>query len=70
MPASTAIITDEISAVKRFHKIGKSHFSPTIKTKDRQARTVEMTRFQCDTCHVPQVDAKELVDTRFVGVTQ
>jgi nitrate reductase cytochrome c-type subunit len=29
-----------------------------------------MDRFQCDTCHVPQVDAKPLVDSKFVGVTK
>ena len=34
------------------------------------SRRVEMSRFQCDTCHVPQVDAKELVDSKFVGVTK
>jgi nitrate reductase cytochrome c-type subunit len=29
-----------------------------------------MSRFQCDSCHVPQVDAKPLVETRFIGVTK
>ena len=31
---------------------------------------VEMSRYQCDSCHVPQVDAKPLVDNAFVGVTK
>ena len=31
---------------------------------------VEMSRYQCDTCHVPQVDAKPLVDNVFNGVTK
>ncbi len=61
-------ITDELRGQK-MPKMGKSHFSQTVKAKDGTP-AVEMTRFQCDTCHVPQVDAKELVDTRFVGVTQ
>lgn len=59
-------ITDELRGQK-VPKIGKSHFSTTLKRRDGSP-AVEMTRFQCDTCHVPQVDAKPLVDSRFVGV--
>ena len=29
-----------------------------------------MSRYQCNNCHVPQVDAKPLVDSLFVGVTK
>lgn len=61
-------ITDELRGQK-VPKIGKSHFSKTLKKKDGSP-AVEMTRFQCDTCHVPQVDAKPLVDNKFVGVTK
>lgn len=61
-------ITDELRGQK-VPKIGKSHFSATIKKKDGTP-AVEMTRFQCDNCHVPQVDAKPLVDSKFVGVTK
>lgn len=61
-------ITDELRGQK-VPKIGKSHFSTTIKKKDGSP-AVEMTRFQCDSCHVPQVDAKPLVDSKFVGVTK
>jgi nitrate reductase (cytochrome), electron transfer subunit len=61
-------ITDELRGQK-VPKIGESHFSKTIKKKNGQP-AVEMSRFQCDTCHVPQVDAKPLVDTKFVGVTK
>lgn len=61
-------ITDELRGQK-VPKIGESHFSKTLKKKDGKP-AVEMNRFQCDTCHVPQVDAKPLVDTKFVGVTK
>lgn len=61
-------ITDELRGQK-VPKVGESHFSKTIKRKDGKP-AVSMDRFQCDTCHVPQVDAKELVDTKFVGVTK
>ena len=60
--------TEEIRGQK-IPQIGASHFSKNLKTKSGKP-AVEMTRFQCDTCHVPQVDAKELVDSRFVGVTK
>lgn len=61
-------ITDELRGQK-VPKIGESHFSKTVKKRDGSP-AVEMSRFQCDTCHVPQVDAKPLVDTKFVGVTK
>jgi cytochrome c-type protein NapB len=61
-------ITDELRGQK-VPKIGESHFSKTVKKKDGKP-AVEMNRFQCDTCHVPQVDAKPLVDSKFVGVTK
>jgi nitrate reductase (cytochrome), electron transfer subunit len=61
-------ITDELRGQK-VPKIGQSHFSTTIKKKDGSP-AVEMSRFQCDSCHVPQVDAKPLVDSKFVGVTK
>lgn len=61
-------ITDELRGQK-VPKIGQSHFSKTAKRKDGSP-AVEMSRFQCDSCHVPQVDAKPLVDSLFVGVTK
>ncbi len=60
--------TEEIRGQK-IPQIGTSHFSKTLKTKAGKP-ALEMTRFQCDSCHVPQVDAKDLVDSRFVGVTK
>jgi cytochrome c-type protein NapB len=60
--------TEEIRGQK-IPQIGTSHFSTTVKTKSGKP-ALDMSRFQCDSCHVPQVDAKELVDSRFVGVTK
>lgn len=54
---------------QKIPQIGASHFSKTL-TNAAGKPVLEMSRFQCDSCHVPQVDAKELVDSRFVGVTK
>jgi cytochrome c-type protein NapB len=40
-------------------KIGESHLTV--------AAAVRMERYQCNTCHVPQVDAKPLVANNFSG---
>jgi cytochrome c-type protein NapB len=61
-------ITDELRGQK-IPKVGQSHFSKTAKRRDGSP-AVDMSRFQCDSCHVPQVDAKPLVDSLFVGVTK
>jgi cytochrome c-type protein NapB len=61
-------LTDELRG-KKVPRVGESHFSKTAKTRDGKP-AVEMTRFQCNNCHVPQVDAKELVDNKFVGATK
>lgn len=50
-------------------QMGESHFSKTAKRKDGSP-AVSMDRYQCDSCHVAQVDAKPLVDNKFVGVTK
>jgi cytochrome c-type protein NapB len=60
--------TTEIRGQK-IPQIGTSHFSKTAMAKDGKP-VLEMTRFQCDSCHVPQVDAKPLVESRFVGVVK
>jgi cytochrome c-type protein NapB len=39
-------------------KMAESHFT---------GQNVSMTRWQCNNCHVPQVDAKPLVEQNFVG---
>lgn len=61
-------VSDELNG-KKMPKMGVSHFSKTKKEKDGSP-AVEMSRFQCNTCHVAQVDAKPLVDNQFVGVTK
>lgn len=58
-------LTQELRGQK-VPQMGVSHF---IKGKTGK-QGVSMDRFQCDTCHVPQVDAKPLVDSKFVGVTK
>ncbi len=61
-------ITDELRGQK-IPKAGLSHFSPTRKRPDGKP-DIEMVRYQCNNCHVPQVDARPLVDSQFVGVTK
>lgn len=51
---------------KKAPKIGDSHFL----IGDDLKKTLTMDRYQCNTCHVPQVDAKPLVDNTFVGNIQ
>ena len=48
-------------------KVGDSHF------KDRDGKTlteVSQARYQCTACHVPQADAKPLVQNTFRGVVE
>lgn len=61
-------VTEELRGQK-MPKMSLSHFSTTFKESDGSP-AVDMSRFQCDSCHVPQVDAKPLVENRFVGVTK
>lgn len=61
-------ITDELRG-KKLPKMGVSHFSKTVKDSEGNP-VVEMSRFQCNSCHVQQVDAKPLVENVFVGVTK
>jgi cytochrome c-type protein NapB len=49
---------------KNAPKIGDSHLGAG---SDGAAKVVTMDRYQCNSCHVPQVDAKPLVDNTFVG---
>ena len=45
---------------KNAPKLGDSHL-------DAGKMMVTMDRYQCNSCHVPQVDAKPLVENTFVG---
>lgn len=56
-------LTDELRG-KPVPQIGKSHFE-----EQGGKRTLSMARFQCDSCHVPQVDAPPLIENTFLGVT-
>jgi cytochrome c-type protein NapB len=58
-------ITDEFKGQK-MPKIGASHFSTTRK-EDDGSPAVNMVRWQCNSCHVVQADAKPLVENSFVG---
>jgi cytochrome c-type protein NapB len=49
---------------KRAPKVGDNHLAAKGSTE------ISMSRYQCTTCHVPQADAKPLVDNDFVGNAQ
>ncbi len=49
---------------KNSPKLGDSHL---LAAAGGAQGGVRMDRYQCNTCHVPQVDAKPLVENRFVG---
>ncbi len=49
---------------KKAPKLGDSHLAFS---SDGTKKTLTMDRYQCNTCHVPQVDAKPLVNSTFVG---
>ena len=48
---------------KKAPKLGDSHLTFGSDMK----KTLTMDRYQCNNCHVPQVDAKPLVELNFVG---
>ncbi|HEX8990015.1 MAG TPA: nitrate reductase cytochrome c-type subunit [Rhodocyclaceae bacterium] len=58
-------ISDDFKG-RKMPRIGDSHFSKTEKEPDGSPK-VNMSRWQCNSCHVPQVDAPPLVDNTFVG---
>lgn len=50
---------------QKIPRAGKSHF---VQTADAKAPPeLNMQRWQCNSCHVPQVDAKPLVENSFKG---
>ena len=58
-------ITDEFKG-RKMPRMGASHFSKTRKEADGTP-SVNMSRWQCNTCHAPQADAKPWVENTFVG---
>lgn len=50
---------------QKIPRAGKSHF---VANADPKAEPeLDMRRWQCNSCHVPQVDAKPLVENQFKG---
>lgn len=64
-PCLDCHITDEFKG-KPMPKMGASHFVKGVKDKAGDP-VVDMARWQCNSCHVPQANAKPLVDNSFVG---
>ncbi len=58
-------ISDEFKG-KKMPMLGASHFLKPAKPSAEPV--VDMQRWQCDSCHVAQVDAKPLVDNDFQGL--
>ncbi|MGE5467432.1 MAG: nitrate reductase cytochrome c-type subunit [Ignavibacteria bacterium] len=58
-------ISDDFKG-RKMPRMGDSHFSATEKEADGSAK-VNMSRWQCNSCHVPQVDAPPLIENTFVG---
>jgi cytochrome c-type protein NapB len=52
---------------KNAPKLGDSHMSLVDIPGGGMKKVMNMTRWQCNSCHVPQVDAKPLVDNTFKG---
>jgi cytochrome c-type protein NapB len=51
---------------KPMPKIGDSHLVPGV-VKPGEDPKLNLARWQCDSCHVPQADAKPLVENTFKG---
>jgi cytochrome c-type protein NapB len=51
---------------KKMPMVGKSHL--LVSTDPQAEPKLNMQRWQCDSCHVPQVDAQPLVDNVFQGL--
>jgi len=50
---------------QKIPRAGKSHFVQPVSTS--AAPVLNMQRWQCNSCHVPQIDAKTLVENVFKG---
>ncbi len=58
-------ISDDFKG-RKMPRMGDSHFSKTETEPDGSPK-VNMSRWQCNSCHVAQVDAPPLVENTFVG---
>jgi len=52
---------------KKASKVSDSHMTQVSVPGGGKKNVLDMARWQCDSCHVPQVDANPLVDTTFKG---
>lgn len=52
---------------KNAPKLGDSHMTLVDVPGGGMKKEMNMTRWQCNSCHVPQVDAKPLVENSFKG---
>ena len=59
-------ITDKLQG-RKMPRVGASHLVPGQVDADGNP-VLLMSRWQCNTCHVPQVDAKPLVENAFRGL--
>jgi cytochrome c-type protein NapB len=57
-------ISDEFKG-KKMPMVAKSHL--LVSTDANAEPKLNMLRYQCNSCHVPQVDAKPLVENNFKG---
>lgn len=57
----------ETYKAKNAPKVGDSHMTLVDIPGGGMKKEMNMTRWQCNTCHVPQVDAKPLVENSFQG---
>ena len=64
-PCLECHISDEFKG-KKMPRVSDNHLVPGKKASDGSL-VLNMTRWQCNNCHVPQVDAKPLVDNTFAA---
>lgn len=57
----------ETYKTKNAPKLGDSHMTIVDVPGGGMKKVMNMTRWVCNSCHVPQVDAKPLVDNSFQG---
>ena len=67
-PCLECHISDEFKG-KKMPRVSDKHLIAGKKTSDGNP-VLDMSRWQCNSCHVAQVDAKPLVDNTFVGITK
>ena len=57
----------ETYKAKNAPKVGDTHMTIVDVPGGGMKKVMNMTRWQCNNCHVPQVDAKPLVENSFKG---